>query len=152
MVDQRASAAKAIVGAGESSTDRVGIYFHPAEFDRAKAAYLSDWRNGGQADTFARWVAAAMDAHARRTTTERAALARTRVSGQGSGGSRSFTIPTVVVARMRAAIEADQAGNRWPSDSAWCGEAVAVAADLAEKRAGGSLPPAPSRLPNRLKR
>lgn len=143
---------KAPAKARTAGTVRVGIYFHPDEFDRAKAAYLADWQHGGQADTFARWIAAAMDTHARRTPQERAELAKPRPTGQGSGGSRSFTLPADSVTRMRAAIAADQAENRWPTDSGWCGEAISAAADLAERKSGGKLPPAPPRLPNRLTR
>ena len=47
-------AATAAVG----ETARLGIYLTPAEFDDAKAAYLADWTNGGEADSFARWIAA----------------------------------------------------------------------------------------------
>lgn len=146
-VARRKPAAKAAAG-----TVRIGIYFHPEEFDRAKAAYLADWQHGGHADTFARWIAAAMDTHAARTPQERAELATPRSPGQGSGGSRSFTLPADSVARMRAAISADQAANRWPTDSGWCGEAITTAVARAEEKSGGQLPPAPPRLPNRLTR
>lgn len=53
---------------------------------------------------------------------------------------------------MRAAITADQQAGRWPSDSAWCGEAIAAAVDQARAQSGGSLPTPPPRLPNRLVR
>lgn len=135
-----------------TATSRIGIYFHPDEFDRAKSAYLADWTNGGQADTFAKWIAAALDAHAAARPAQRAASTRTRPEGQGSGWSRSFTLPTDTVERMRAAIVDDQRANRWLSESAWAGEAVATAAEKAEEKAGGALPPAPARLPNRLRR
>jgi len=129
------------------------MYFHPEEFDRAKAAYLADWQHGGQADTFARWIAAAIDTHARRTPQQRAELAKPSPRrDRGRAGTRSFSLPADSVTRMRAAILEDQATNRWPTDSAWCGEAVAAAADEAEQKAGGQLPPAPPRLPNRLTR
>lgn len=149
---RRAPKAAQPARAGESATVRLGIYFHPEEFDRAKAAYLADWQHGGQADTFARWIAAAMDTHARRSTQERAVLAKPANRDRGSGGTRSFTLPADSVGRMRAAIAEDQAVNRWPTDSGWCGDAVAAAVGLAEQRAGGQLPPAPPRLPNRLTR
>lgn len=138
--------------AGITSTTRVGIYFRDDEFDRAKAAYLSDWQHGGEADTFARWIARAIDAHAARDTKARAQLERTQREGEGSGGSRSFTLPTDAVERMRKAIVADQQTNRWPTASAWSGDAIAAAVSAAEAAAGGSLPPAPARLPNRLSR
>lgn len=139
--------------ASETATVRLGMYFHPEEFDRAKAAYLADWQHGGQADTFARWIAAAIDTHARRTPQQRAELAKAATRrDRGRAGTRSFNLPADCVARMRAAILEDQAINRWPTDSAWCGDAVAVAAEEAERKAGGVLPPAPPRLPNRLVR
>jgi hypothetical protein len=53
---------------------------------------------------------------------------------------------------MRAAINADQQAGRWPSDSAWCSEAIASAVDAARTKNEGSLPTPPPRLPNRLVR
>ena len=44
-------------------TSRLGVYLTADEFADAKAAYLADWTNGGQADTFGRWCAEAI-AHA----------------------------------------------------------------------------------------
>ena len=54
--------------------------------------------------------------------------------------------------RMRSAITADQQAGRWPSDSAWSAEAIALAVDEARKANGGTLPTPPARLPNRLVR
>ncbi len=69
-----------------------------------------------------------------------------------TGATRSFAIPTDTVARMRAAINADHQGGRWPSDSAWCGEAIGHAVEQARTQNAGSLPTPPPRLPNRLVR
>lgn len=135
-----------------SDTARLGMYLTPAEFDDAKAAYLADWKHGGEADTFARWIAAAIDNYARRTPRERAGAKPRGRADERTGSTRSFSIPTDTVARMRDAITADQQADRWPSDSAWCGEAIAAAVDQARSRAGGALPPPPPRLPNRLVR
>lgn len=136
-----------------SATARLGMYLTPSQFDGAKAAYLADWQNGGQADTFARWVAGALDAHAARTPKQRAAEAEPRGRADTrTGSSRSFTIPADTVARMREAINADHAAGRWPSDSAWCGEAIDLATEAARAANGGSLPTPPPRLPNRLVR
>lgn len=55
-----------------SETARLGIYLTPQEFDDAKAAYLADWSNGGMQDTFARWIAAAIEAYAARAPDQRA--------------------------------------------------------------------------------
>jgi len=139
--------------AGVGDTDRIGIYLTQDEVDGARGAYLADWSNGGEADTFARWIAAAMDTHAARTPQERAARGRLRGrAAERTGASRSFSIPTATTKRMRAAITADQQAGRWPSDSAWCAEAIAIAVDEARAANGGTLPTPPARLPNRLVR
>lgn len=135
-----------------SSTARLGIYLTPEEFDDAKAAYLADWTSGGEADTFARWIAAAIDTYARRTPKQRANAKPRGRAEERTGSTRSFAIPTDTVARMRAAITADQQAGRWPSDSAWCSEAIASAVDAARTKNDGSLPTPPPRLPNRLVR
>ncbi len=136
-----------------SDTVRLGIYITPEDVDSAKSAYLADWQAGGHLDTFAKWMAYAFDAHAGRSVSERTRLARP--SGRSetrTGSSRSFVIPTDTIARMREAIAQDQAADRWPSDSAWCSDAIAAAVEQSRTRAGGTLPTAPARLPNRLRR
>jgi hypothetical protein len=138
--------------AAAGATARLGIYLTPQEFNDGKAAYLTDWSNGGQADTFARWIAAALDTYAARTPKQRAGAAPRGRAEERTGSTRSFSIPTDTVARMRAAITADQQAGRWPSDSAWCGEAIAAAVDQARVQNGGSLATPPPRLPNRLVR
>lgn len=144
---------KARVKSGAEDTARLGIYLTPVEFDDARASYLADWANGGDADTFARWIASALDRHAARTAKQRAARDRLRGrSDARTGSTRSFSIPTITMQRMRAAITADQQAGRWPSDSAWCAEAIALAVDEARKANGGTLPTPPARLPNRLVR
>ena len=139
--------------AAPGDTDRLGIYLTPDEFNGARAAYLADWTNGGEADTFARWIAAALDTHAARTPKQRATRGGLRGrSEERTGSTRSFNIPTVTMKRMRAAITADQQAGRWPSDSAWAAEAIGIAVDAARASNGGTLPTPPERLPNRLVR
>lgn len=138
--------------AATSDTARLGIYLTPEEFDDAKAGYLADWSNGGEADTFARWIAAAIEAYAARTPKQRATAQPRGRAEERTGATRSFAIPSDTVGRMRAAITADQKAGRWPSDSAWCGEAIAAAVDAARAQNGGTLPTPPPRLPNRLVR
>lgn len=139
--------------AGATNTARVGIYLQPQEFRAAKAAYLADWQHGGTADTFARWIAAALDQHARRSAYDRSAAAPAAPrAATKRGATRSFSLPADTVARMRAAITADHQAGRWPSDSAWCGEAIRAAVEEAREQAGGVLPVPPARLPNRLAR
>lgn len=144
--------ARTAATAAVSSTARLGIYLTPEEFDDAKAAYLADWTHGGEADTFARWIAAAIEAYAGRTPKQRSTATPRGRARERTGSTRSFSIPTDTVARMRAAISADQQAGRWPSDSAWCGEAIAHAVDQARTQNEGSLPTPPPRLPNRLVR
>lgn len=134
-------------------TGRIGVYLTPDEFTAAKAAYLSDWQHGGQADSFARWVSAAITTHARRTPADRARLARPRArSERRTGASRTFPITSDAQAAMRTAISADQQADHWSTDSAWIGDAITAATAAARAAAGGTLPPAPDRLPNRLTR
>lgn len=131
---------------------RIGIYFHPAEFEAARAAYLADWLDGGEADTFARWIGQCITTHAQRTPAKRAEWARDQERRDKSGASRSFSLPASVVEQLHEAIRSDQQAGRWLSDSAWCGEAIDAAVADARKRAGGHLPTPPTRLPNRLRR
>jgi len=150
---KRAATPRKAARATHGDTARLGIYLTPEQFDEAKAAYLADWTNGGQADTFARWIAAAIDIHAARTPEQRTERAQPRGRAEErTGATRSFSIPTDTVARMRAAITADQQAGRWPSDSAWCGEAITLAVNAARTENGGTLPTPPPRLPNRLAR
>lgn len=144
---------KARTKAGAEDTARLGIYLTKTEFDDARASYLADWANGGEADTFGRWIAGALDRHAARTPKQRAARDRLRGrADERTGDTRSFSIPTSTMKSMRSAITADQQAGRWPSDSAWGAEAIALAVDDARKANGGTLPTPPARLPNRLVR
>lgn len=129
---------------------RIGMYFRPGQFDIAKAAYLADWQAGGEANTFARWIAGALQEHAHRTPQQRADLAQTQERGPSSGNSRSFRVPTETTVTVRRSVIEDQAANRWTSESAWCNDAITTAAEQARQRAGGELPTPPARLPNKL--
>jgi hypothetical protein len=64
---KKPAAVRKAATAAASDTARLGIYLTPQEFEDAKAAYLADWTNGGEADTFARWIAAAIETYAART-------------------------------------------------------------------------------------
>lgn len=144
---------KARTKAGTEDTARLGIYLTKTEFDDARASYLADWANGGEADTFGRWIAGALDGHAALTAEQRAARDRLRGrADERTGDTRSFSIPTSTMKHMRSAITADQQAGRWPSDSAWGAEAIALAVEDARRANGGTLPTPPVRLPNRLVR
>lgn len=132
---------------------RLGIYLTPEQFTGAKAAYLADWINGGEANTFTRWIGEVIGTHAHRSPQKR--LERSMLRGRSTertGSSRSFNVPSEAVKQMRAAIVADQSVGRWPSDSAWCAEAIDLATEDAKIKNGGTLPTPPARLPNRLTR
>lgn len=133
---------------------RLGIYLTPEQFNNSKAAYLADWSNGGEANTFTNWIGEALTTHAKRSIQERQknAVERPARAEKRTGSSRSFNVPTVAIERMRAAISQEHEEGRWLSDSAWCGEAIDAAISEAQKRNGGSLPVPPERLPNRLVR
>ena len=149
---QKAAQGRTAATTAASDIARRGIYLTPAEFDNAKAAYLADWNNGGAADTFARWIAAAIDVYAARTPQQRATAQPRNRAEERSGSTRSFAIPTATVTRMRAARTADHQAGRFPSDRAWCGEAIAYAVENARAKNAGTLPTPPPRLPNRLVR
>lgn len=136
-----------------TATARLGIYLTPEEFADAKSAYLTDWKHGGQADTFARWIGAALATHAARTPKKRADTGQLKGRAETrTGSARSFSIPADNIERMREGISADQQADRWLSDSAWAGEAIARAVEAARATNGGTLPVPPPRLPNRLVR
>ena len=145
-----ASPPRTPAGAGRDAR-RLGIYFHPADFTNAKAAYLAAWQAGGQADTFAVWIAAVLVDHAQLDPAQRAAFVLP-VRSDGSGSTRSFALPQSVHDAVRAAVVADQDAGRWVSASTWAAVAVHAAVHVAEQRAGGPLPAPPARLPNRLQR
>ena len=139
--------------ASASEVTRIGIYLTKEQFTGAKAAYLADWINGGEANTFTRWIGEVLSTHAERTPQERLERSTLRDrSTERIGSSRSFNVPTAAVEKMRAAITADHAVGRWPSDSAWCAEAIDLATETAKEKNGGTLPTPPVRLPNRLSR
>lgn len=133
---------------------RVGIYLTPEQFNNSKAAYLADWSNGREANTFTKWIGEALSTHAKRSPQERQknAVERPARSDKRTGNSRSFNVPTEAVQQMRAAISQEHDKGRWLSDSAWCGEAIDAAISEAQKRNDGVLPVPPERLPNRLVR
>lgn len=133
---------------------RQGIYLTPEQFNNAKAAYLADWKNGGEANTFTLWIGEAITRHAARSLKARLRFAANKPARAEvrTGSSRSFNVPTSAIELMRAAISQEQAEERWLSDSSWCAEAVDAAISTARECNGGELPTPPARLPNRLVR
>lgn len=131
---------------------RIAIYLPAAEFQDARAAYLADWAAGGASETFGAWIAQVLDAHAGRSATERAAFAATLDTGAAvDPQTRTFAIDEHTATRVSSALSADHAAGRWPSESAWAREALAIAVTQTKRRDGG-LPTPPTRLPNKLRR
>lgn len=148
-----AGVAKPSTSTNTATTARIGIYFRPGQFEAAKAAYLADWNTLPEApDTFANWIAAAVETHARLTPAVRHVIAARVFSTEPGerGLTRSFNLAEGVVADMKKAIAADRNAGQWGSQSEFAAVAVAAAVEAARERAGGTLPPAPARLPNRL--
>lgn len=134
--------------------ERVGVYLAPSHFHDAKAAYLADWLNGGEANTFSRWLGEALSLYSRQTAKQRKASAEAREprSDAQQGKARSFVVRESDIMAMRQGIAEDQKAGRWPSVSQWCVEALEEAIEKAIERNGGELPEPPARLPNKLVR
>lgn len=138
--------------AGAAGKTRMGIYFHPEIFEQARSAYLVDFDALPDApDSFARWIAHALDTHAGRSAQKRRAIvgALPEEAAAGAGFSRSFEVPAVTIADMNTAISTDRRAGRVTSRSQFAAEAIRDGIEAAKIRAGGVLPPAPARLPNK---
>lgn len=138
-------------GSGPASTlsnrERLGIRMPDEEWAAARSAYLSDWRAGGQADTFLIWISGVIDSYVRRP----ARTAEPTMSG-AKWETKTFLIPTDVLERLRAAVAERQARGEMTSQNELARRAIAAAVDVATTREGGTLPPVTGRLPNKLRR
>ena len=135
-----------------TDSNRVAIYMHRGLFDDAKSAYLVDLDQPAGPDSFARWVNGVIDEHAARTPEQRAAIAAglPEYEPVGSGLARSFEMSlTTIQARDSAITEDRQAGRPAVSRSEFSVEAIRHRVEVAKQLAGGTLPPAPKRLPNK---
>lgn len=130
----------------------IGIYIHRETFDNAKSAYLVDRRGPAPQNSLARWIAAAIVNWSALTPDQRqhAADALPPELRQGAGSNRSFSIAATAVEIMEDAMAADQDQYRVQARSQFITEAIRHAVEQARERNGGTLPPAPQRLPNRL--
>lgn len=95
-------------------------------------------------DSFARWISAALAAHAALTPAQRATAAAElpEEPRSGSGFTRSFELDDTTVQAMEDAITADRRAHRFVTRSQFGNEAVRAAIEAAKTRAGGVLPPA----------
>lgn len=130
----------------------LSISMRPEELEAAKAAYMADWMREGRYDGFPKWIGAAIRDHANLTPEQRAHIDQTRPPKQTKRGvKRVFLMDPQDVEILRQGIHKDLTGTgRYSSEANWCADALRVAVDRARARAGGVLPPAPSRLPNRM--
>ncbi len=130
----------------------LSITIRPEDLDQAKSAYLFDWLREGRHDTFPRWLGAVIRRHAALASEERAQIEATRPPKVTSRGlKRAFQMDPRDVAEMARARNDDFVGHRrYVSEADWCGDAIRQAIEAARTAAGGTLPPPPARLPNRM--
>lgn len=133
-------------------TARLGLYLRQATLEGAKSAYVADLDTLADPPTsFARWIAAALDAHAARTPADRARLAEAHPDPEEGkrGVNRAFILPVDTITRMEETTGIDRRAGRMQSVSQLAAEALRIAIEDARVRNGGSLPIAPKRLPNK---
>jgi hypothetical protein len=137
--------------AGEGVTV-LSITVRPEDLELAKAAYMADWISQGLHDRFPDWLGAAVQQHAALNAAERARIANERPPKTTKRGlKRAFKMNPADVEAMRRTIADDfRTTGMYLSEADWCGDALRVAINAARQRAGGELPPAPTRLPNRM--
>ena len=134
------------------ATVRLGGYWQPITFDAGRSAYIADLDNQPDSpDTIAGWVDRAIRKHAQLSPTRREQITSRlpEEDKQPRGVSRSFDITEVAMAAMETALVDDRRHGRLLSRNQFVAEAVRAATEEARNRNGGTLPPAPSRLPNR---
>ena len=135
-----------------AGTARLGLYLRQGTLEGAKSAYVADLDTLTDPPTsFARWIAAALDAHAARTPADRAKLAEAHPDPEEGhrGVNRAFILPVDTITRMGETTVIDRRAGRMQSVSQLAAEALRIAIQEAKDRAGGTLPEAPKRLPNR---
>ncbi|CAN5271946.1 hypothetical protein BH11ACT1_BH11ACT1_14170 [soil metagenome] len=130
-----------------------GAWWDPQMWARARAAYVFDLDHHPDAPAgFIQWLHWVLEAHVARGPQRRAALAvpPRAVIAATVGLNRHHSLRASTRAAMEQAIIDDRQAGRMMSRSSWIHEAVAVAVQDAEKRAGGMLTPVPDgqRLPN----
>lgn len=141
--------------ARSSETALLGIYMRPELYADAKAAFVADFDNRDDAeDAFQRWVSRAIRELASKTPTARAKATAAADEYAGDGPGRSWTFPVFVddIDLMDDAIGEDRrAGLEMRARSRFTVDALRVAVAEARRRAGGTLPTPPARLPRKLR-
>lgn len=119
--------------------------------NEARAAYLADWTNHRQYDTFVAWIAGVTQTYAALSPQQRADFSLP-ARPKEDGGPRTYRVPAGVRDRVEEAIRADQQSGRWTSTvSTWLREAIAYATERSRAENGGQLPTPPAQLPKRLR-
>lgn len=136
------------------TTERSGIYWKPSLWALARSAYVADLDTDPECpDAFVAWLGRALEWHAARTPTQRAAIADDPQLGAatGNGANRSHPLRVSTIEAVEDALILDRRElGRVVSRSAFAHEAVVAAAAAARERLGGRpLPPPPARLSNR---
>ena len=130
-----------------------GAWWDPQLWQRARAAYVYDLDHHPDAPAgFIQWLHWVLDAHVARGAQGRGALgvpARAVIAAD-VGLNRNHPLRETTRSAMEQAIIDDRRVGRLMSRSSWIHEAVVVAVDDAERRAGGVLASVPEgrRLPN----
>lgn len=129
----------------------LSITVRPEDFEAAKAAYLSDWTREGRYDGFPKWLGDVIRKHAQLSPGQRAEAEQNRPSKVTKRGlKRAFLMDPTDVDLMRVSIRDDLEHGRYSSEADWVGDALRAAVEEARRNAGGTLPMAPRRLPNRM--
>ena len=134
---------------------RTGIYWHREVHDLARSAYVADLdATPAGPEFFVDWLRRALEEHAALTPDDRDDLGGALPElDAGRGFNQMYPLPSDLLDQVEQAIVEDRRQlGRVSSRSAFTREAVLVAADAARSRRGGTLPPPPSRLPNRRPR
>lgn len=138
---------------------RLAVYWPDrATLDAARSAYVLAIAGGHPARSWAAWVASVVRAHAELDPKVRAAAAATvpppgrapRGSATGTGRTVALDLADSDLPELIAmATRADLAAGRALGPSQFTAEALRIEVGRLRQAAGGTLPPAPSRLPNR---
>lgn len=134
----------------------IGVYLQRPTFNAARSAYIADLDNLSTGpDTFARWIDDALAAHAGLDTSARKSIGERQQPEQRTearGINRTFQVGQDTIDAVNAALIADRKAGHLRSRSEFAVEAILAATEAAKQRAGGVLPEAPARLPNRAMR
>lgn len=137
-----------MIGGMMADVVRVGLYMTDTQYDNMKSAFLADWENGGDANTFGKWIAVAIKRYAKLPVARRIDIAKV-VAPQSrliAGGVKSFSVPAKAIEAMKHARLADTASGVIQTKSEWLRSAIELAVQYAKAANGGVLPEPPAKL------